>query len=262
MSDRPIDLATARILLSNDDGIYAPGLKLLEKVAKTLCKDVWVVAPEQEQSGASHSLTLRQPLRIRKLGPKRFAVDGTPTDCVLLAIKHIMKDERPTLVLSGVNGGGNLGEDITYSGTVAAAMEATLLEVPAVALSQHWERRLNGELRWETAEAFAGEVISRLCTTPWPRNTLINVNFPDLPPKQVTGMQVVRQGRRKLGDNLTERIDPRGVPYYWIGPARDEAPNQPGTDIAAAAEGAIAITPIFLDFTHVPALDALKKVFP
>src|SRR5882724_9494134 len=149
MFDRPIDLQKARILISNDDGINAPGLRLLEKVARSLCPEVWVVAPEQEQSGASHSLTLRRPLRIRQISKRRFAIDGTPTDCVLLAIKFIMKDRKPTLVLSGVNAGGNFGEDITYSGTVAAAMEATLLEVPAVALSQHYDRASG--IRWDTA---------------------------------------------------------------------------------------------------------------
>jgi 5'-nucleotidase len=261
MFDRPIDLAEARVLLSNDDGIDAPGLLLLERIARELCGDIWVVAPEQEQSGASHSLTLRRPLRIRQCGEQRFAIDGTPTDCVLLGIKHIMRDRRPTLVLSGINAGGNAGEDITYSGTVAAAMEATLLDVPAIALSLQYTRG-KGPLRWETAEAHAGEVIRRLVASPWPYNTLINVNFPDVPPDEVTGYAVTRQGRRKLGDNLSERIDPRGVPYYWIGPMRDEAPNQPGTDITALNQGAVTITPVFLDLTHVPALDELKKVFP
>jgi 5'-nucleotidase len=259
MFDRPIDLAEARVLLSNDDGIDAPGLLLLEKIARELCGDVWVVAPEQEQSGAGHSLTLRRPLRIRKLAEKRYAIDGTPTDCVLLAIKFIMKDARPTLVLSGINGGGNLGEDITYSGTVAAAMEATLLGVPAVALSQHYARA--AAPRWETGEKHAVEVLRRLTSTPWPRNTLINVNFPDAMPDAVTGIVVTRQGRRKIGDNLVERIDPRGVPYYWIGPMRDEAPNDPGTDLAAVNAGAVSVTPIFLDFTNVPALAALEKLF-
>src|ERR1700719_450723 len=160
MFDRPIDLSQARILISNDDGINAPGLKLLETLARSLCPDVWVVAPEQEQSGAGHSLTLRRPLRIRKLAEKRYAVDGTPTDCVLLAIKFIMKDARPTLVLSGINAGGNLGEDITYSGTVAAAMEATLLDVPAIAMSQHIAN--DGPPQWATAALFAPEVIRRL----------------------------------------------------------------------------------------------------
>jgi len=260
MFDRPIDLGTARILISNDDGIDAPGLQLLETVARALCPDVWVVAPEHEQSGAGHSLTLRRPLRIRKVAEQRYAVDGTPTDCVLMAIKFIMKDARPTLVLSGVNAGGNLGEDITYSGTVAAAMEATLLGVPAVALSQHYSRPAGP--RWSTGEKYAAEVLRRLTAAPWPRETLVNVNFPDLPAEAVTGIAVTRQGRRKIGDNLVERIDPRGVPYYWIGPMRDESPSDPGTDLAAINAGAVSVTPIFLDFTNVPALAALSKLFP
>jgi 5'-nucleotidase len=264
MFDRPIDLKTARILISNDDGINAPGLRVLERVARLLCPDVWVVAPEQEQSGASHSLTLRRPLRIRKLRPRRFVVDGTPTDCVLLAIKSIMRDKPPTLVLSGINAGGNFGEDITYSGTVAAAMEAVLLDVPAVALSQHYDRnggKRNGGIKWETGAHFAAEVLRRLTAAPWPRNTLINVNFPDALPEQVSGIAVTRQGRRTIGDNLTQRIDPRGVPYYWIGPMRDESPNEPGTDIAAVAEGAVSVTPVFLDLTNVAALPELGKLF-
>jgi 5'-nucleotidase len=259
MFDRPIDLSAARILISNDDGINAPGIRQLERVARLLCPDVWVVAPEQEQSGASHSLTLRRPLRIRKLRPRRFAVDGTPTDCVLLAIRSIMRDKPPSLVLSGINAGGNFGEDITYSGTVAAAMEATLLEVPAVALSQHYDR--NNDIKWETAAHYAAEVLRRLTKAPWPRNTLINVNFPDLPPDQVRGIEVTRQGQREIADNLTERIDPRGVPYYWIGPSLDEAPHAPGTDITAVMNGAVSVTPVFLDLTNQAALDPLRKLF-
>src|SRR6202047_1499215 len=220
MSEAGLDLASARILVSNDDGINAPGIKLLAKIARSLCREVWVVAPEREQSGAAHSLTLDRPLRVRRLGARRYAVDGTPTDCVLLAAKILMRGKRPTLVLSGVNAGANLGEDITYSGTVAAAMEATLLGVPAVALSQHYARATGP--RWETGEKYAVDVLRRLTTTPWPRNTLINVNFPDTLPEGVTGTAVTRQGRRKIGDNLVERIDPRGVPYYWVGAMRYE----------------------------------------
>jgi 5'-nucleotidase len=260
MFAKPIDLAKARILISNDDGIHAPGLKLLESVVRALCPDVWVVAPADEQSGVSHSLTLRRPLRIDHIEPKRYAVDGTPTDCVLLAIKHIMREEPPDLVLSGINGGGNLGEDITYSGTVAAAMEATLLGVPAIALSQHYDRT-NG-IDWSPAEAWCGRVIERLTATPWPKNTLINVNFPDGPADKVSGIVAVRQGFRKVSDNLTERIDPRGRPYYWVGPMRDRSPAEPGTDIEAAARGCVTVTPVNLDMTSAPALKELKKVFP
>jgi 5'-nucleotidase len=259
MFDTPIDLARARILISNDDGINSPGLKLLTKVARSFTRDVWVVAPEQEQSGASHSLTLHRPLRVRKLGPRRFAVDGTPTDCVLLAINSILREKRPTLMFSGINAGGNLGEDVTYSGTVAAAMEATLLDVPAIAFSQHYNDR--NKIPWATASAHAGEVVRRLTALPWPRNTLINANFPDCAPDAVTGIVATAQGRRKIGDGLNERVDPRGRPYFWIGPVRDEAPSRPGTDLCAVTEGKVSLTPIFLDLTNVPALAELKKVF-
>lgn len=258
MSEPPIDLAAARILISNDDGIEAPGLKLLTKVARALAKDVWVVAPEREQSGASHSLTLHRPLRIRQLGPRRFAVDGTPTDCVMLAVNAILRDRRPTLMLSGVNAGGNMGEDVTYSGTVAAAMEATQLDVPSIAMSQH-NSDGHHPLAWATAAAYAPRVIKRLTALAWPRHTLINVNFPDVPPEQVVGVVATAQGRRKIGDNLVKRVDPRGRPYYWIGPMREEAKAAPGTDIRAVSEGKVALTPICLDFTDRAALAALKR---
>ncbi len=260
MFDRPLDLAAARILVTNDDGIDAPGIKVLARLARALTRDVWVVAPEQEQSGASHSLTLSRPLRIRKLGPRRFAVDGTPTDCVLLAIKTILRGHPPDLVLSGINAGANLGEDVTYSGTVAAAMEATLLDVPAIALSQHYENRR--AIPWRTAEAHAPAVIRRLTSRRWPRNTLINVNFPAVAADGVKGVVAARQGRRKIGDGVIERADPRGRPYYWIGPLRDEAPDAPGTDLNAVTEGKVSLSPIYLDLTNGPALAELKKVFP
>jgi 5'-nucleotidase len=260
MPDRGIDLENARILVSNDDGIEAPGLKLLTKVARSLSREVWVVAPEHEQSGASHSLTLHRPLRVRKVGPRRYAVDGTPTDCVLLAVNSIMRGERPTLMLSGVNSGANLGEDVTYSGTVAAAMEATLLDVPSIAFSQHYADR--DAIRWATAATYAPEVIRRLTSLSWPRNTLMNVNFPDVEPDEVTGIVATSQGKRKLGDNLSERIDPRGRAYFWIGPMRDEAPTREGTDLRAVTEGKVSLTPICLDLTHTSALSSLKKAFP
>lgn len=260
MFDRPVDLAAARILVTNDDGINAPGLKLLAKVARSLCRDVWVVAPELEQSGASHSLTLSRPLRIRKLAARRFAVDGTPTDCVLLAVNAIMRERPPTLVLSGINAGANLGEDVTYSGTVAAAMEATLLEVPAIALSQHYEDRR--AIPWKTAGAHAAAVIRRLAEMRWPRNTLINVNFPAVAADAVQGIAATRQGRRKIGDGVVERADPRGRAYYWIGPLRDETPDMPGTDLHAVTQGKVSLSPIYLDLTNGPALAELQKVFP
>ena len=259
MFDRPIELGEARVLLTNDDGIEARGLKLLHKVMRGLCRDVWIVAPELEQSGASHSLTLHRPLRVRRLGPRRFAVDGTPTDCVLLALKTLIREKRPTLVISGINSGANLGDDVTYSGTVAAAMEATLLGVPAIAFSMTYRDR--GKIQWATAERHAPAVIRRLVAQPWPRNTLINVNFPDLPPSEVKGISVARQGRHKIGDQLMERTDPRGRPYYWIGPLRETGDGVAGTDITEVTKGRITLTPILLDLTNAAALVALRKVF-
>src|SRR5712692_9661631 len=157
MTDGRLDLARCRILISNDDGVASPGIKALETIARDLSDDVWVVAPEQEQSGASHSLTTRRPLRLREVARRRYTVDGTPTDCVLIAVKRLLRDQPPDLVLSGINAGSNVGEDLTYSGTVAAAMEATLLGIPAMALSQEYSD--SHRLTWETSEAFAPEVI-------------------------------------------------------------------------------------------------------
>jgi len=260
MFDAPIDLKRARILLSNDDGIHAPGLKILEKAVRTLSKDVWVVAPETEQSGASHSLTLHRPLRIRKVSQRKFAVDGTPTDAVLLAINRILRDHKPDLVLSGINRGGNLGEDVTYSGTVAAAMEATILGVPAIALSLIAENE--DSARWATAAAHFAKVVRGLASVGWPDNVFLNVNFPDVPADKVKGIRVTRQGRRKLGDELVERKDPRGRSYFWIGAMRMEDEGKRGTDLATVNAGAISVTPVYLMLAPGPTLHRLKKVFP
>ena len=258
MADRPIDRSKCRILISNDDGIESPGIKVLEKIAAELSTDVWVVAPELEQSGASHSLTTRRPLRLKEVGHQRYSVDGTPTDCVLLAIKRLLRDHPPDLVLSGINGGSNVGEDLTYSGTVAAAMEATLLGIPAMALSQDYRGR---DIPWQTGKALAPEVIRRLLRLPWPDSTLFNINFPGVPPAEAAGFAVTSQGQRAIADNLTEGVDPRGRPYYWIGPVREAGVAEPGTDVAALAADRVSITPIYLNLTNIPVLAALRKVF-
>lgn len=259
MADGHIVAGNCRILVSNDDGIEAPGIRLLENIARELSNDVWVVAPEQEQSGASHSLTTRRPLRLTELAPRRYAVDGTPTDCVLLAVKRLLRERLPDLVLSGINGGSNVGEDLTYSGTVAAAMEATLLGIPAMALSQDFR---DGErVPWETGEAFGPEIIRRLLRLPWPATTLFNINFPAVPPARTTGFAVTNQGKRAIADNLHEGVDPRGRPYYWIGPVREAGGAEPGTDVAALTDNKVSITPIYLDLTNIPVLAALRKVF-
>lgn len=250
-------LKTSRILVSNDDGIHAPGLKSLEKIAHALSDDVWVVAPETEQSGASHSLTLTKPLRIRQLSSQRFAVQGTPTDCIMLAINHIISDARPTLVLSGVNRGANLGEDVTYSGTIAAAMEGTMLNIPAIALSQVYSYQ-HKTIKWATAEHHAPGLIERLLETGWPADVFININFPDLLHGAVKGLKVTVQGRRDVADLIVdERIDARGFPYYWFGFRR--AFGEPGadTDLRAVLDGYISVTPLHLDLTHRDTHEAL-----
>lgn len=254
-----IDLSNARILISNDDGINAAGIKILEQIARELTDDVWVVAPETEHSGAGHSLTLRKPLRIRKSGENQFFVDGTPTDCVLLALNNILKDKKPTLVLSGVNRGGNLGEDVTYSGTIAAAMEATLLGVPAIALSQFFEDRK--QVKWETALKHGADIIRKLCAQGWPKNTLMNVNFPDCLPESVKGVKVATQGRRKIGDDLANVTSPWGEQYYWIGTNRNKETYKDGCDLQAVMDGFISVTPIQLDFTDYETLAALQESF-
>ncbi|MDE1146215.1 MAG: 5'/3'-nucleotidase SurE [Azospirillaceae bacterium] len=254
--DRPL-----RILISNDDGIHAPGLAALERIARQLTDDVWVVAPEAEQSAASHSLTIHRPLRLKKVSDRRYTVDGTPTDCVLLAVNHLMADQRPDVVLSGVNHGQNLGEDVTYSGTIAAAMEATLLGIRAFAFSLRL--RDGRDPDWATAERWGPDVIRKgMALADWPRHVLLNVNFPAVEPDEVAGIHVVRHANRKAGDDLFERMDPRGRPYVWIGAARGLKDIPADTDVhVVEALGGISITPIHLDLTHYQTLARLQEVF-
>ena len=246
-----------RILISNDDGINAPGIRVLVEVARQFSDDVWIVAPEINNSGAGHSLTLNRPLRTRHLDDRTFAVDGTPTDCVMIAVHHLLKDRAPDLVLSGVNYGANVAEDVTYSGTVAAAMEATLLNIKSIAFSQVCESR--DLVRWQTASTWAPKVIRETVEMTWPAGVLLNVNFPDCPAGDVTGVQVCTQGTRAPGDNVVERIDPRGEPYIWVGALRGDDRDVAGTDLAAINERAVAVTPIHLDMTHYQSLVAFQE---
>ncbi len=249
-----------RILISNDDGINAPGFEALESIANSLSDDVWAVAPETEQSGAGHSLTLHRPLRVRHIDARHMAVDGTPTDCVMLAINNLIPGERPDLLLSGVNRGSNIADDMTYSGTIAAAMEGTILGVPSMALSQHYDD--SDRIPWGTVEAHAPALIRRLIDAGWPDDVLLNLNFPDVDADEEIAAEACRQGRYKFGDALTERLDPRGRPYYWIGEMRNTEQKVAGTDAEAIERGVITVTPLCLDLTHGPTLgklgDALK----
>ena len=249
-----------RILVTNDDGYGAPGIRVLERIAKALSKDVWVVAPEVEQSATSHSLTLRRPLRVRKHKPRHFTVDGTPTDCVLVAAQSILKDRKPDVVLSGINMGSNLGEDVTYSGTVAAAMEAALLGIRSIAFSQ--VRDADGKLDFEAAEAHGPKLVERLLAAKWHREVLMNVNFPAFKAKAVRGIRVCRQGRRDSGTTVAEGRDPSGRPYVWIGQFLSDGTAAHDTDLAAVIDGMISLTPLHLDLTHGTTLRELAELFP
>jgi 5'-nucleotidase len=252
-----------RILLTNDDGVNAAGLKVLEGIARAFSDDVWIVAPAEEQSGAGHSLTLTRPVRMRKLGERRFSVAGTPTDAVMMGLARIMKDSPPDLVLSGVNRGANLGEDVTYSGTCSAAMEGALAGIPSVALSQNYASEGMGDtVPFAAAEAWGEKVLRPIVEAGMAPRTLVNINFPALPPHEVKGVRVVRQGLRDYGRlRIVERTDPRGYDYYWFGLGpMIETPGH-STDLEAIADGYVSVTPLHLDLTHEPSLERLASSF-
>ncbi|MBA2127538.1 5'/3'-nucleotidase SurE [Hyphomicrobium methylovorum] len=250
-----------RILITNDDGVNAKGLEILKAIALGISPDVWVVAPETNQSGTSHSMTLHTPLRLRTLDDRTFAVDGTPTDSVIMAVRHLLKAQPPDLILSGVNHGSNLAEDITYSGTVAAAMEGALLGIRSIALSLMMSFEEGGRRAiWDTPLAHAPQLIKKLIEKKWNPNTLINVNFPDVAPDEVKGVAVTSQGVRDQALlNIDSRKDPWGTPYFWFGFERRKSTLVPGTDLAAIAKNKISVTPLSLDLTDQSAAKALAQ---
>lgn len=247
-----------RILLTNDDGIHAEGLEALERIARVLSDDIWTCAPEYEQSGASRALTLAEPVRVRTLDPRRFATTGTPTDCVMLAISELMAGVRPDLVLSGVNRGANVAEDVTMSGTVAGAIEAMAMGVPGIALSQTYG--MPGEpLSFAPAETFAPGIIKRLIEVGWPRDVVMNLNFPNMPVERIGAVEVTRQGFRDNSVRRAEkRTDLRGRHYYWFGFHQQRSNPAEGTDLKAIYEGRISVTPLHIDLTHIETVHALK----
>jgi len=239
-----------RVLITNDDGIEAPGLDVLEHIANEISKDVWVVAPETDQSGASHSLTLAEPLRMRELSKRRYAVKGTPTDCVIMGVRFLLKDKPPALVLSGVNRGQNLADDVNYSGTVAGAIEGVLLGVPSMALSLAIGQNETGQPLWDTPMRHGAELVRKLLKQGWPEGVVLNVNFPDCEPDAVKGMVVTSQGQRNPDLlRIEDRLDTRGKPYYWVGLERRRGKPPKGTDLWAVQSGRISVTPLQLDFT-------------
>jgi 5'-nucleotidase len=255
--------AAMRILLTNDDGIHAPGLAALERIAKAFSDDLWVIAPETDQSGVAHSLSLNDPLRLRQIDERRYACKGTPTDCIIMGVRSVLADLRPDLVLSGVNRGQNVAEDVTYSGTIAAAMEGTILGVPSIALSQAYGPATGRKnIFWETAETHAPKVIRQVLAEGVPKDVLVNVNFPDCPPDEVVGMAVTVQGKRDSELlRIEQRIDGRGNPYYWLVTARAKFIPGQGTDLAAIAANKISVTPLRLDLTDEPTLTRYANAF-
>jgi 5'-nucleotidase len=232
------------ILLSNDDGIHSDGIIALEKNLKRI-GEIYTVAPDREQNSMSHALTLHRPLRVHEVGAKRFAVDGTPTDCVKLALTGLLP-LRPDLVVSGINKGPNLGDDIIYSGTVSAAIEAALLGVPAIAVSLVTFENF----QFDPAAEFTTTLVCRIQEGGLPLETLLNVNVPSRPKEQIKGWRITRQGKRHYGENIVERTDPRGKKYYWIGGDDLGFANEDGTDCVAVNEGYISVTPLQVDLTN------------
>ncbi|MCF6214781.1 MAG: 5'/3'-nucleotidase SurE [Emcibacter sp.] len=248
---------SARILITNDDGYNSPGLKLLEDMARSISDDVWIVAPEEEQSGKGHSLSLHEPVRYRQIDEKFFSVKGTPTDCVMMAT-HTLMPEKPTLLLSGVNRGVNLAEDMTYSGTISAAMEGTICHIPSIAFSQEVKRDYPYDL-YQVARDHGLSVLTTLISVPWQEGVFMNVNFP-LYPDKLKGIRTTHQGFRDDAELFIEkRKDPRGGNYYWIGFRREYGEPEPETDLAAIKEGYISVTPLHLNLTHENSLLTIRE---
>jgi 5'-nucleotidase len=240
------------ILISNDDGIHARGLRVLAEALSSI-GEVWVVAPDRERSAASHSLTLNRPLRVTKVGSTWYTVDGTPTDCVALAVTGMIK-RKFDIVVSGINLGGNMGDDVTYSGTVSAAFEATVLGLPAFAVSVVAHRRVN----FTSAEHVARLLTKLIAKNGLPTDTLLNVNVPNLPPSQIKGIAVTKQGRRRYGEIIVRKVDPRGKAYYWIGGKEPSWEPSEESDYAAVTAGFISVTPLHLDLTNPTGVKELR----
>lgn len=249
-----------RILLTNDDGVHAPGLEVLEAIAREFTDDIWICAPDEEQSGMGHALTLTRPVRLRKHGERRFSVTGTPTDSVTMGLRKVV-DAAPDVILSGVNRGANLGDDITYSGTVSAAIEGALAGIRSIALSQVTSRNgAAGEDTFRAARSWGKRVIEPLLDTPLPDRSLVNVNFPPVAAEEVKGIRVTRQGFHDYSrGTVVEGRDPRGFEYFWFGLDPIEHTLDHGTDLEAIDEGHISVTPLQLDLTHHSSLGTLAE---
>ena len=250
-----------RIMLTNDDGIDAPGMMVLEEIAAQLAREVWVVAPEHDQSGQSHAISLHHALRVSAHGQRRFSVTGTPGDCAAMGLCHLMRDAPPQLVLSGVNRGLNLGMETVFSGTVGGAMTAMMLGVPALALSQAFSNR--DHVPWDTARTLGVATIRQLLAIGWGKSAVLNVNFPPIPAAEVGPMTLARQGEGMVaGMHVESRVDPRGMTYHWLNFRRGEIEQGPESDYSALRAGKIVITPLRYDRTDDEAYAELAAHLP
>ncbi len=245
---------SVRLLISNDDGINSEGIYALADSLRGL-GEVYVVSPDREQSTASHALSLHNPLRIEKIDERIYCVDGTPTDCINLAVNGILKDKNLSLIVSGINKGENLGDDITYSGTVSAAMEGTLLGIPSIAISLASRKNFF----FDTASFYALLLAKYVINNPLPEGTLLNINVPNLPKDEIKGIKITKQGKRVYGEPVVEKIDPRGRKYYWIGGDELRFLDIEDSDLVAVSQGYVSVTPIKLDLTDYRFLEFLSK---
>ena len=259
----PENLSDARILITNDDSIHSEGIKALEEIVKTITPHVWVVAPENQQSAAGHSITIHMPLRIKVYDDRHVAVYGTPTDSTLVGVQKVMRDFQPHLVLSGINHGQNTADDVTYSGTVAAAIEATLMSIPAIALSQDLpDESLHAGIDWSIAREYLPKILKALQGKEMDDHTLISINFPVKRKGIKPEIRVRPQGHFTVKDQeMVNCIDPRGRPYFWVGapPKRDELDTS--IDVGTLKAGHITVTPLDLNLTHKPAMKMLEEIF-
>ena len=265
----PIDLKNSRILITNDDGYSADGIKILYEIAKSYTSDVWIVAPEYEKSGASHALTFIKDLTLKKQDENIYSVNGTPSDCVVIALENVLQDRRPDILLSGINSGVNVAEDVTYSGTIAAAMEGVIRRVPSIAISQNYDLGKKNEISWDVSKAFLDKVLDSVSATGWDFNSLLNVNFPQCNVNEVNGIEVTSQGNRETDDlvlwkkennlfriGLQRRLGESSKP-------KNNILNKPidgvMTDVVALTSNKISITPLHLDLTHAASIEILRK---
>ena len=265
----PIDLKNSRILITNDDGYSADGIKILYEIAKSYTSDVWIIAPEYEKSGASHALTFIKDLTLKKQDEKIYSVNGTPSDCVVIALENVLQDKRPDILLSGINSGVNVAEDVTYSGTIAAAMEGVIRRVPSIAISQNYDLGKKNEISWDVSKAFLNKVLDSVSATGWDFNSLLNVNFPQCNVNEVNGIEVTSQGNRETDDlvlwkkennlfriGLQRRLGESSKP-------KNNILNKPidgvMTDVVALTSNKISITPLHLDLTHAASIEILRK---